>query len=141
VVEICTYRGGTFYALCNVAAQNPTLVSIDLPGGLFGGGYTDNELRYIRGYGRPGQSLHFLAADSQQASTRDAVVERLDGRPIEFLLIDGDRRCEGVRRDFEPSLGKSLPDELNGAVGGAVVDHDHLRNRERLLDKRGEVGL
>jgi hypothetical protein len=81
VVEIGTYRGGTFYALCNIADRNAVLVSVDLPGGLFGGGYTDDELRSLRGYGSPTQSLHFLSADSQQASTRDEVVELLDARP------------------------------------------------------------
>jgi hypothetical protein len=76
VVEIGTYRGGCFYALCQVADQYATLVSIDLPGGLFGGGYTDEELSSMRGYGLPTQSLHFLARDSHEASTRDAVIER-----------------------------------------------------------------
>jgi predicted O-methyltransferase YrrM len=119
VVEIGTYRGGTFYALCNIAARDAALVSIDLPGGLFGGGYTDDELDAMRGYGLPSQSLHFLAADSQQASTREAVVERLGGRPIEFLLIDGDHRYEGVRRDFE--LYSPLV-----ARGGVIAFHDIL---------------
>jgi predicted O-methyltransferase YrrM len=119
VVEIGTYRGGTFYAFCNVADRNATLVSIDLPGGLFGGGYTESELSAIRRYGLPTQSLHFLAADSHEQSTRDAVIERLDGRPIDFLMIDGDHRYEGVRRDFE--LYSPLV-----AKGGLIAFHDIL---------------
>jgi predicted O-methyltransferase YrrM len=119
VVEIGTYRGGTFYALCHTAERSATLISIDLPGGLFGGGYTRGELDSMRGYGLPTQSLHFLASDSHQASTRDAVIERLEGRAIEFLLIDGDHRYEGVRRDFElysPLVVK----------GGLIAFHDIL---------------
>src|SRR5918912_776240 len=37
VVEIGTARGGTFYAWCQVAGPDALLVSIDLPGGPFGG--------------------------------------------------------------------------------------------------------
>jgi predicted O-methyltransferase YrrM len=101
VVEIGTYRGGSFYALCRVADPRATLVSIDLPGGLFGGGYDEEELRAMRGYGLRSQSLHFLARDSSEEATRDALVELLPGLPIDFLMIDGDHRYEGVRRDFE----------------------------------------
>jgi predicted O-methyltransferase YrrM len=119
VVEIGTYRGGCFYALCRAADESATLVSIDLPGGLFGGGYTNEELSSIRSYGLATQSLHFLARDSQEASTRDAVVECLGGRPIDFLMIDGDHRYEAVRRDFE--LYSPLV-----AAGGLVAFHDIL---------------
>jgi predicted O-methyltransferase YrrM len=119
VVEIGTYRGGSFYALCRVAAPDGTLVSVDLPGGLFGGGYTEEELRDLRGYGLPRQSLHFLAADSHEASTRDAVVACLNDRAIDFLMIDGDHRYEGVRRDFE------LYSPLVG-TGGLIAFHDIL---------------
>ena len=101
VVEIGTHRGGSFYAFCKVADPHATVVSIDLPGGLFGGGYDEDELRSMRGYGLSGQSLHFLALDSNEASTCDAVAELLNGRRIGFLFIDGDHRYEGVRRDFE----------------------------------------
>jgi len=119
VVEIGTYRGGCFYALCRVADEYATLVSLDLPGGLFGGGYTHEEFSAIQSYGLPTQSLHLLACDSQEASTRDAVVERLGGQPIDFLMIDGDHRYEAVRRDFE------LYSPLVRA-GGLIAFHDIL---------------
>jgi predicted O-methyltransferase YrrM len=119
VVEVGTYRGGSFYALCNVADPHATLVSIDLPGGLFGGGYDEQELRSMHGYGVHTQSLYFLARDSQDVSTRDAVVKLLDGRLIDFLMIDGDHRYEGVRRDFE------LYSPLVSA-GGLIAFHDIL---------------
>jgi predicted O-methyltransferase YrrM len=119
VVEIGTYRGGSFYALCRVADAHATVVSIDLPGGLFGGGYNDDELRSLRGYGLSSQSLYFLAVDSHEDSTHDAVVELLAGRPIDLLFIDGDHRYEGVRRDFE------MYSPLVGA-GGLIAFHDIL---------------
>jgi predicted O-methyltransferase YrrM len=121
VVEIGTYRGGSLYAFCHVADPNATLISIDLPGGLFGGGYTEEELTSIRGYGLPTQSLHFLVGDSHEASTRDDLVELLAGRTVDFLMIDGDHRYEGVRRDFE------LYSPLVGA-GGLTAFHDILHH-------------
>jgi predicted O-methyltransferase YrrM len=119
VVEIGTHHGGSFYALCKVAGPRAILISIDLPGGLFGGGYNDEELSAMRGYGSRSQSLHFLACDSQRLSTREAVVKLLNGRGVDFLLIDGDHRYDGVRRDFE------LYSPLVGD-GGLIAFHDIL---------------
>jgi predicted O-methyltransferase YrrM len=119
VVEIGTYRGGSLYAFCKVADPHATLVSIDLPGGLFGGGYSDDELRAIRGYALGGQSLHFLASDSHDERTRDELVKLLEGRQIDFLMIDGDHRYDGVRRDFQ------LYSQLVGA-GALIAFHDIL---------------
>ena len=39
VVEIGTASGGTLFLLSRAAAPNALLVSLDLPGGSFGGGY------------------------------------------------------------------------------------------------------
>ena len=39
VVEIGTASGGTLFMLTRVASTDATIVSIDLPGGAFGGGY------------------------------------------------------------------------------------------------------
>jgi predicted O-methyltransferase YrrM len=119
VVEIGTYRGGSFYALCRVADARATLVSVDLPGGPFGGGYTEQELQAMRGYGRRSQSLHFVPFNSHDLSTRDAAVNLLGGRPVDLLMIDGDHTYEGVRRDFElyaPLVGD----------GGLIAFHDIL---------------
>jgi predicted O-methyltransferase YrrM len=126
VVEIGTYRGGTLYAFCRIAHPDGTIVSVDLPGGLFGGGYTDEQLHELRGYGLEGQSLHFPRQDSQEPATRDEVVSRLDGRPIDFLMIDGDHRYEGVRRDFE------LYSPLVGS-NGVIAFHDILPHQQAPL--------
>ena len=126
VVEIGTYRGGTLYAFCRVAASSAAVVSVDLPGGLFGGGYTDEQLEVLRGYGLPGQSLHFLRTDSQEPATRDAVVSVLGDQGIDFLMIDGDHRYEGVRRDFE--LYAPLVRQ-----GGLIAFHDILPHPQQPL--------
>lgn len=101
VVEIGTKRGGTFFVWCQIAQPDATIISIDLPGGPFGGGYKVEKLPRLKGFGRPGQSLHFLRLDSHAPATRAALREILDGRAIDFLMIDGDHTYDGVRRDFE----------------------------------------
>ena len=101
VVEIGTARGGTFYAWCQLAEPEATLISIDLPGGRYGGGYSLAEASSFREYGQPGQELHFIRRDSHDDDTRKHVVEILDGRRIDFLLIDGDHTYGGVKQDFE----------------------------------------
>lgn len=119
VVEIGTANGGTLYALCQVADDDALLVSIDLPGGEFGGGYREDALPRLRSYARGGQALHFLRRDSHAPSTRDELQEILAGRAVDFLLIDGDHTYDGVRADFE--MYAPLV-----AAGGLVALHDVL---------------
>jgi cephalosporin hydroxylase len=101
VVEIGTAAGGSFYAWCAVADSTARVISIDLPGGSFGGGYAEADIPRLRSYGRAGQRLSFIRADSHLESTRERVSAALDGEPINFLMIDGDHTYDGVRRDFE----------------------------------------
>jgi predicted O-methyltransferase YrrM len=112
IVEIGTARGGTFYAWCQVADPNAVLVSIDLPGGPFGGGYTGDDVSTFRAYGRSEQRLHFIRADSHASKTRSMLEAILNGGNVDFLMIDGDHTYDGVRRDFEmyaPLVGQGNP--------------------------------
>lgn len=101
VVEIGTARGGTLHAWCRVAHPDATVVSIDLPGGPYGGGYSEEDEGVFRRYGRGRQELHFIRASSHESTTRDRLAELLRGRSVEFLMIDGDHTYEGVKQDFE----------------------------------------
>jgi predicted O-methyltransferase YrrM len=100
-VEIGTARGGTFFVWCRVARPDGVIVSIDLPGGRFGGGYASEDISVFQRYGRPTQQLHFIRDDSHAARTRAKLEEILQGEKIDFLMIDGDHTYDGVKRDFE----------------------------------------
>ncbi len=131
VVEIGTFKGGTLYGWCRVAHPEAVLVTVDLPGGLFGGGYSRWEGRRFRRYGLPGQRVHTLRRDSHDPDTVEKVRELLEGSPIDFLMIDGDHTYEGVKRDWE--LYEPLV-----APGGLIALHDIVEHDQSPLCKVDE---
>jgi predicted O-methyltransferase YrrM len=117
VLEIGTARGGTLFLFSRVAAPDATLISVDLPQGPFGGGYSRSRQLLYQAFALPQQSLELLRADSHAPSTRDEVAARLKGAPLDFLFIDGDHTYDGVKRDYEmygPLVRK----------GGLIAFHD-----------------
>lgn len=117
VVEIGTAAGGTFYVLCQCAPNDAKIVSIDLPGGPFGGGYEIEDMRLFKRYGKLGQKLFFMREDSHDENTKNVLMSHLDNKPIDVLFIDGDHSYEGVKKDFE--LYEPLV-----AKGGLIIFHD-----------------
>lgn len=106
VVEIGTAQGGTLWALCQLAADDALIISIDLPGGdkdeksakdKYGFRDTDK----MASYKKEGQRLEFLQMDSHETATRATLERLLLGRGIDLLFVDGDHSYEGVRRDYE----------------------------------------
>lgn len=115
ILEIGTGRGGTLYTWCRVL--DPTrIVSLDLPGGTYGGGYTKSKTKLFSTF-TDKSNLSFVRRDSHDTATRDQIQELLDGENIDFLYIDADHTYEGVKRDFE--LYSPLV-----ADGGLVALHD-----------------
>ena len=117
VVEIGTAWGGTLFLLARVAADDALLVSIDLPGGQFGGGYHPWRVPLYRSFAGERQRIVLLRGDSHAPPTAARLVKALGGRPIDLLFVDGDHRYEGVRADFAAYAPLVRP-------GGLVALHD-----------------
>lgn len=99
LIEIGTAQGGTLFLFTLVAADNATIVSVDMPGA-FGGGYRRTNGRLYRSFAREGQRVRLIRGDSHAVGTAAAVQQTL-GAPADFLFIDGDHTYNGVKRDFE----------------------------------------
>jgi predicted O-methyltransferase YrrM len=99
ILEIGTLRGGTLFVLCKLAHPLATIISVDLPGGQFGGGYNSIQGSLFRRFNAAGQSLHLLRADSHLESTKKTVEQIAP--TLDLLFVDGDHSYAGVKRDFE----------------------------------------
>ena len=96
ILEIGTAFGGSLFWWCRAAADDATIVTMDLPNG-----YWNHRDPLYRSFARPGQDLHLVLADSHTQDGLGRVREILQGRQIDFLFIDGDHSYEGVAADFE----------------------------------------
>jgi len=125
IVELGTRGGGTLFIWSQCSESLRLLVSVDLPGGIHGGGYTTQRAKLYRAFAanRPDCRLELLRLDSQKESTFTHLKDLLDGKPIDFLFIDADHRYEGVKRDFElySPLVRS---------GGLIAFHDIRPNTQ-----------
>jgi predicted O-methyltransferase YrrM len=131
VVEIGTYRGGTLWLWCQLADPDAVIVSIDLPGGEFGGGYDDAQAEHIRSYARADQKLVLIRANSHLSKTRDELTSALGGRLVDFLFIDADHTYDGVKQDYQmyaPLVRR----------GGIIAFHDILPHS---IEERCEVDV
>jgi len=131
VVEIGTATGGTFYVLCQVAPPEAHIISIDLPGGPFGGGYDLNDAHIFKTYAKKGQTIYLIPKDSHDGATKKDLLDRLKGKKIDVLFIDGDHSYQGVKKDFE--MYEPLVEK-----GGIIIFHDickHATAPECQVDK------
>lgn len=123
ILEIGTAKGATLLAWSRIASE--LVISVDLPGGIHGGGYPAAKERLYREFvsGRPGVEMLLFRGDSHSLELRDRVKNELKGRKIDFLFIDGDHTYAGATRDFE--IWSPLV-----TAGGSVGFHDILQHRE-----------
>lgn len=129
VLEIGTSMGGTLYLWTRLAQPDATIVSVDLPGGKFGGGYSPLRTPIYRRFARARQKLHLMRGNSHEAATLEKVKRLFGDKPIDFLFIDGDHTFEGVKRDWE--MYSPLVRE-----GGLIVFHDVAGNYDDTQVKR-----
>lgn len=124
VMEIGTATGGSLLSFCKLAPEDATIISIDLPGGRFGGGYPEWETDIFKMFSGKNQSLHLIRGDSHSENTKDEILKILDGRKVDFMFIDGDHEYAGVKKDFE--MYSTLVRQ-----GGIIAFHDVAPNGDK----------
>lgn len=129
VLEIGTSLGGTLYLWTRFARNDATIVSVDLRGGAFGGGYSRARGYLYRRFARERQKLHLVRANSHDRSTCAQVQRLVEGRQIDFLFLDGDHTYEGIKMDWEIYSPLVRP-------GGLIAFHDVAGNYESTEVKR-----
>lgn len=122
LLEIGTAKGGTLFLLSKAAQQDATIISCDLPGGFYGGGYPRWKAILFRKLIPPPMKLHLIRGNSHEQKSYETVRKILDGNLIDFALIDGDHSYAGVKQDFLLYRNLVRP-------GGSIAFHDILENR------------
>lgn len=117
ILEIGTARGGTLFLFSRVVPKDAFIVSLDLPGGNFGGGYPWWKIPLYKSFAKDKQKINLVREDSHNEKTLEKTKEILGDRKLDFLFIDGDHTYNGVKKDFElySPLVKS---------GGIIAFHD-----------------
>lgn len=136
IVEIGTYKGGTLFIWTRTNPQAELVVSIDLPGGQYGGGYDASREKLYRlfAHNMPTTQMEFIRGNSHLAQTAEGLKKILNGRLIDFLYIDADHTYEGVKTDFElysPYVRK----------GGLIGFHDirNMKSNHQVKDFWAEI--
>lgn len=101
ILEIGTAFGGTLFLFTRAASDDAIIVSIDLPGGSFGGGYSKARIPLYKEFALNNQQIHLIRKDSHKEETLAEINDILAGNKLDFLFIDGDHTYKGIKRDFE----------------------------------------
>jgi cephalosporin hydroxylase len=124
--EIGTASGGTLYLFSKVASRDASLISVDLPGGAFGAGYQKSKMQFLEKFASAKQKIFLVRDDSHSERARLNLENLLNGRKLDFLLIDGDHSYNGVKADF--MTYRSLVGK-----GGLIAFHDIVPGDPRFV--------
>jgi predicted O-methyltransferase YrrM len=100
MLEIGTAQGGTLFLFSRIIDSDATMISLDLPGGKFGGGYEEFKIPFFTNFAQKAQRIFLVRANSHSPSTLSTIKSILKGQKLDFLFIDGDHTYEGVKEDF-----------------------------------------
>lgn len=129
ILEIGTAKGGTLFLFSKILPQNSIIISIDLPKGAFGGGYSIFRILLFQSFKQKNQKMFLLRGDSHQNVIYEKVKEILKGEKVDLLFIDGDHTYNGVKNDFK--MYKNLVKK-----DGLIVFHDITSH---IFDEKVEV--
>ena len=89
ILEIGTRKGGTLFMWARIS-EAKKIISIDLPGGPFGGGYAVQKRKLYKYFvNDTSTEMHLIQSDSHSEMSRNKVKEILQTTKIDFLFIDG----------------------------------------------------
>ena len=94
VLEIGLEQGGSMWAWSRVAHPEARLIGIDA-------GFPSQTQSFLSHHMGPQQQLTLVEGRSQSEKVINRIKGELDGRPLDFLFIDGDHSYNGVAADFE----------------------------------------
>jgi predicted O-methyltransferase YrrM len=133
ILEIGTAKGGSLYIWSRYLDSVNNLISLDLPGGQFGGGYDKQKTDLFRTFA-PSKQMDFVREDSHQPETYEAVSDVVDDG-VDFLFIDGDHTYDGVKQDFE--MYREMVSD-----GGIIAFHDiatHPDDQQEVQHRRQSI--
>ncbi len=110
ICEIGAAGGGTTFLLAHAAANNATVISLDLA-------FTETRQAAVKQFAMKEQEIICLQKDSHSPDTVRAVIDCLAGRSLDVLYLDGDHSYEGIKSDFQMYNPLVRP-------GGMIVFHD-----------------
>lgn len=120
ILEIGTAKGGTLFLFSRVISADAIIISVDLPGGPYLGGYPKWKFPMYKNFALKSQCIHLIRGDSHDQNSLKKVRAILKENKLDFLYIDGDHTYKGVRMDFQ--MYSPLVKE-----GGIIAFHDIVK--------------